>query len=72
MLREGECKRRYFGKKTEKTFGCDGRAARGMDQTDRKVIGMLLILYCTPSHMWGHVTSSANGQLYTIKNIKKS
>ena len=23
-------------------------------------------MYCTPSHMWGHVTSSANGQLYTI------
>ena len=27
----------------------------------------VFIMYCTLSHMLGHVTSSANGQLYTIK-----
>ena len=27
----------------------------------------VLIMYCTLSHMMGHMTSSANGQLYTIK-----
>ena len=27
----------------------------------------VLIMYCTLSHMLGHVTSSANGQLYTIE-----
>ena len=27
----------------------------------------VLIMYCTLSHMLGHVTSSANGQPYTIK-----
>ena len=28
---------------------------------------LVLIMYCTLSHMLCHVTSSANGQLYTIK-----
>ena len=27
----------------------------------------VLIMYCTLSHMLDHLTSSANGQLYTIK-----
>ena len=30
-------------------------------------ICFVLIMYCTPSHMLGHVTSSTNGQLYKIK-----
>ena len=30
------------------------------------VLFLVLIMYCTSSHMLGHVTSSANGQLYTI------
>ena len=28
---------------------------------------LVLIMYCSLSHMLGHVTSIANGQLYTIK-----
>ena len=36
----------------------------------RKVV-FVLILYCTPSHLYGHVTSPANGQLYTIKINKE-
>ena len=32
-----------------------------------KVIIIVLILYCTSSHMLGHVTSPTNGQLYIIK-----
>ena len=30
-------------------------------------ICFVLIMYCTPSHMLGHMTSSANDHLYTIK-----
>ena len=31
-----------------------------------------MLQYCTPSHVWGHVTSSANGKMYTIKINKDS
>ena len=30
----------------------------------------VLIMYCTLSHMLGHMTSSANGKPYTIKRNK--
>ena len=31
-----------------------------------------MLQYCTPSHVWGHVTSSANGQKCTIKRNKET